>query len=270
MTYDAREASVQSGAPVELFEFARGSLVFRYTSADADFEFGGETFVAAPLQRGKLETSSERARNALTIQCARDFEIADFYRVAPPTDIVSLIVRRVHRDDAGVAVIWHGRVLNCDWQGSVASLRCEPVTSSLRRPGLRRSYQRGCPHVLYQQGDGMCNVVRATHSTVTTVAAVSGLTLTVAALGAKPFAGGFVEWEVASGVIERRFIVSFSGLVLTLSQAFQGIAIADAVTVSPGCDHTQATCNGTYANGPNYGGFPFIPIINPFAGTPVY
>lgn len=270
MTYDTFETSIQAGAPVELYEFARGSQLFRYTSADADFTLLGDTYTRETLQRSAIETSAERARNAISITCRREFAIADLFRIAPPSDVVAVTIRRVHRGDTDPAVIWMGRVLNCEWAGAAAKLNCEPVSTSLKRPGLRRLYQRNCPHVLYGQGLGQCNVNRATHSTVTTVTAISGLTLSVAALAAKPYAGGFVEWEVATGVIERRFITGFSGLTLTLSQAFQGIEVGDTVTVSPGCNHTTAVCDGTYDNLPNYGGMPFIPAKNPFDGTPVY
>ncbi|HWH75545.1 MAG TPA: phage BR0599 family protein [Methylibium sp.] len=268
MSYDARETSIAGGAPVEFYEFTRGSAApQRYTSADGDIVLSGNTYVARTLRRGRIEASAERARNALQISCERTFPIAEMFRVAPPSDVIGVVVKRQHRDDVDVAVIWTGRVLNCAFNGLEAVLSCEPVTSSMKRPGLRRLYQRGCPHVLYGPG---CGLNRASVSTLTTVTAISGLVLSVAALDAYPFAGGFVEWEVEPGVFERRFIGSFSSLNLTLTQPFQGIPIGAAVTVSPGCDHTMATCDGTYANVPNFGGFPFIPIKNPFAGTPVY
>lgn len=270
MTFDTIERSIQGGAPVELYEFARGAVVERYTSADANYTLGADTYTSATLQRSPIEVTAERARNAISVQCARNFPIADLFRVSPPTEVISLIIRRVHRGDSDVAVIWIGRVMNCNWDGALATLNCEPVSSSMRREGLRRKYQRQCPHVLYQQGEGLCNVNRATHSTITTVTGISGTVLTVAALGSKPWAGGWVEWTQPSGAIERRFITSFTGLDLKLTQAFQGITISTSVVVSPGCDHTQVTCISVYANGPNYGGFPSIPKKNPFDGTPIY
>lgn len=270
MTYDAREKSIQDGAPVELYEFTRGSTVYRYTSAGSAFLLGLNTYAAEAMQRSRIETSVERARNSITVDCRRNLAVADLFRIVSPSDVVGLVIKRVHRGDAGVAVIWTGRVVNCSFDGPRASLKCEPATSSLKRTGLRRLCQVGCPHVLYSPGPGQCNLNRAAQSTVTTVTAAAGLVLSVAALGAKPFAGGFVEWEESAGVVERRFISSFSGLDLTLSQAFQGIEAGDTVTVSPGCDHTATTCNGTYANLPNYGGMLFMPQKNPFDGTPVY
>jgi uncharacterized phage protein (TIGR02218 family) len=113
-------------------------------------------------------------------------------------------------------------------------------------------------------------VVRSAHWSVATVTGISGLVLSVDALADKPYAGGFVEWVDGDGNAERRFIRDFSGTDLTLTQPFQGIAVDDEVTVSPGCDHTMATCDEVYDNLPNYGGFPFIPQKNPFGGNPVY
>lgn len=268
MSYGSREASARDGAPVELYEFAWGAVApRRYTSAAADVVLGGETYAAASLQRGNIEASAEKARNDLEITCARDFPIAELFRVAPPSDVIAVTVRRQHAGDGEMAIIWQGRVLNCEWSGAQATLNCEPVSSSLKRTGLRRRYQRQCPHVLYGPG---CGVDRGAHSKATTVTSSAGLVLNVAALDAKPYAGGFVEWTTPDGAIERRFIRSFAGLALTLTQAFQGIAAGAAVVVSPGCTHTRAMCAGTYANLPNYGGFPFVPQKNPFDGTPVY
>lgn len=272
MTYDARERSVELGEPIEIYTFGHGSIISRFTSDAVQQVVSGDTYAPAALRRSQIEQSAERARNAITITCARDFPIADLFRVAPPSEVIAVTVRRKHRTDADVAVIWMGRVVNCEWRDSEATLNCEPVSSSLRRMGLRRKYQRQCPHVLYMTGPGQCNVNRATYSTDTTVVSQVGTTLTVAALaGGVSYPGGFVEWVTPAGAIERRFISESLGAgVLKLSQAFQGITAGQAVTVSPGCDHTTAMCAGTFSNLDNYGGFPFIPLKNPFGGSPVY
>lgn len=268
MSYDSQERSFQDGKPIELYEFQRGERIWRFTSAPFGVTILGNDWEPATLKRGSIETNPEMARNALKLQCAREFEIADLYRVTAPTEVVLLYVRRYHRTDGTVALIWAGRVLNVQWKGSEASMNCEPISSSVRRIGLRRLYQKGCPHVLYSEQPG-CGLDRETQKIETTVTAVDGLVLTVAALLAKPYAGGYVEWEAEAGVIERRFIRSFTGLELTLTQPFQGIAPPNLVTVFPGCDHTMETCD-EYGNLPNYGGFPYIPTKNPFDGTPVY
>jgi uncharacterized phage protein (TIGR02218 family) len=270
MSYDTQERSTQGGAPVELYEFTRGSSTDRFTSADADLTFETNLYTAATLQRSRVETTTERARNAITVRCAREFPIADLFRVAPPCDVIGLTVRRFHRGDNDPAVIWMGRVLNCEFSGSQAVLTCEPVSTSMKRPGLRRPYSRTCPHVFGSIGEGLCNLDLTTVDISTSVSAIGTSTITVAALGAYSYAGGYVSRTMPDGTTERRLILSASGLVLTLDRPFPGLAVSAAVVVVPGCNHTISTCNSVYANLVHYGGFPFIPTKNPFDGTPVY
>lgn len=267
MTYDASEQSVQAGAPVEIYEFARNAKVWRFTSAAEDLVVESENYSAELLRRSAIETTTEQARNALTIETRRNFEIADLFRISPPTDVISVTVRRYHRGDGELAVIWKGRVLNAEWSGAMATLRCEPVSVSLGRIGLQRLCQTSCPHVLYGPG---CLVDETLHQINTTVDAISGSVITLAALLDRPYGGGWVQKVDADGNFERRFIRSFSGLALTLSRPFADLSVSDAVTAFPGCDHTMTTCDSTYDNILNYGGTPFIPRQNPFGGDPIF
>jgi uncharacterized phage protein (TIGR02218 family) len=270
MTYNAYETSHQSGAPVELYEFARAAQVWRYTSADSDITYDSKTWSAATMMRNSIEATPEQARNALKVTVQRDNEVADLFRQTAPTEVIALTVRRYHRGDGNAVVIWVGRVLNVEWQGSQAVLNCEPVTASMKRPGLRRLYQRQCPHVLYSAA---CGVNKAAMAVAGTVGGISGTALTVAAAAGEAdgyFAGGYVEWQPESGVFERRFIKKHIGSALTLSVAFDGIAVGQAVTLYPGCDHTTTTCDGKFSNLNNYGGFPHIPTKNPFGGSPIF
>lgn len=271
MTYDASERSYQSGAPVELYEFGRASQVWRYNSSNDTVTIDGLTYTAASIRRSGIEATQERARSAIKLYTPRNFEIADLFRITPPTDVISLTIKRYHRGDESVVVIWSGRVVNCDWSGSEAAINCEPVSTSMRRTGLRRIYQRQCPHVLY--GDA-CALQKDDYKVTGAVDAISGNTISVSECGAEAdnyFAGGFVELSVGSGGIERRFITANTGAVLTLSKAFgSDLEVGASVNVYPGCDHTLNTCKNKFSNLVNYGGFPFIPTKNPFDGSPVY
>jgi uncharacterized phage protein (TIGR02218 family) len=286
VTYDEAERSEQSGAPVELYLFTRNAFdlstpcvpasseqpLYRYTSAEAAVQYDGEAWLPEPLLRSSIEVTPEQARLPLEIRTRRDLPVCDLFRVAAPTDVVAVTVYRLHRDEspADAIVLWTGRVLNCAWNGATAVLNCEPVSTSLRRPGLRRLYQKQCPHVLYGP---LCGVERAAVSVEATVTAIDGMTVTVAGLDELPYGGGFVEWTTADGALERRFIKEASGSptdTLLLSRPPTGLEVDDAVTVYPGCDHTMSTCETVFNNLPNYGGFPFIPTKNPFDGTPVY
>ncbi len=269
MPYDAHETG--HGRPVELYEFARAHLRWRYTSADRVISYSGVDYQPAAIERGPIEAARELARSRLTITLARDNPVADMYRIAPPSDVVTAILRQLHHGDGEAVVLWTGRIVGVDWQGARARLTLEPIYTSIRRMGLRRRYQRACPHVLYGVG---CDLSRETWRLDTTVSSVSGITVQaagVAAQGDGYYAGGMLEWTDASGVYERRHIAAHTGPSLELDAQPVGLAVGMAIRVYPGCDHTLATCNAKFNNAANYGGMPYIPQKNPFGSLdPIY
>jgi uncharacterized phage protein (TIGR02218 family) len=268
MTYAAVETSAQSARPVELYEFLSGATPYRYTSADGDISYGGNTYTAVPISRGAVEATSETARLALEITCARSLAVLDLFATLPPDEIVAVTLRRLHAGDGEAITMWMGRVLNVTWNSAAAEIHCESVFTSLKRSGLRRLYQISCPHVVYGPG---CALARASFKATKTVSAVAGVTLTVASLGAADgyYAGGYLEW-INSGVTYRRAIRSQVGGSVVISFPLPGLAAGASVDLYPGCDHSLATCGGKFANHLNYGGMPYFPEKNPFSGTPIY
>ncbi|MGD9599938.1 MAG: phage BR0599 family protein [Steroidobacteraceae bacterium] len=270
MTYDAAETGLQTGAPVELYEFTHGTTVYRYTSADTDQVFAGNTYAAVPLSRSTIEATQEIARGALNLTCARTLPVLQLFNPLPPSEVIGVVVRRYHRGVSGSAVIWMGRVLNIGLDGLQASIRCESVYSSIKRPGLRRLYQKQCPHVLYSE---QCGVDRSAFKISRAVTLINGLQITLADMGAIAsgyLSGGYVEWPTGGGTFQRRAIREQIGAVLTLNFRPQGLAVGTIVDAYPGCDHSLATCISKFGNGLNNGGMPYIPTKNPFDGSPIF
>lgn len=274
MTYNATEVSSHSGSPIELYEFRRFTQTWYYTSADEDLFYDNRTYTAIPITRSKVEQTTEQSKNRLTVTAVRTIDVAELFRVAPPSDVVTLTVRRFHYldGDQQAVTIWSGRVLNVEWSTSEVTFSCEPVFTSLKRTGLRRMYQRACPHVLFSSA---CGANRDLHRVDGAVLAVNGNTLDVQGLSSQAegfYAGGYVSWEVTPGINETRFIQSHVGTTITLNVAFATSPLGETVTVYPGCDHTLSTCDSKFSNSANYGGMPYIPLKNPFGGVdgPVY
>ena len=270
MTYATVETSTQGGRPVELYEFLSGATYYRYTSADGDVSYGGNTYTAVPIARGAVEATSETARLALDITCARDLPVLGLFALMPPDQIVAVTLRRLHAGDGEAITLWMGRVLNVTLNNAAAEVHCESVYTSLKRTGLRRLYQKGCPHVVYGPG---CGLDRDDFKVVRTVSTVSGTTVTVSTLSGYAdgyFAGGYLEWESATGIFERRAIRAQTGAALTISFPLPGLAASASVNLYPGCDHSLATCDGKFDNRLNYGGQPYYPDKNPFNGVAIY
>lgn len=267
--YDLSERSVQLSAPIEIYEFQSGNGFWRYTSAEADVIFDRETYFSRPVKRTPVAVTEEQSRNSMTITGPRNLEVADAFRITPPTAVISLIVRRVDRVSGDAAVVWSGRLLNVGWRGSSVELQCEPSSFSLDRNGLRRVWGPQCPHVLYGT---KCKVDRFAFRTVARVTGVSGDTVTVDTLEAKPYAGGFIlrVGTDAGNISHLHYIRSFTGTTLRISGRANYFEPDDIVEIFPGCNHTTAVCSGTYNNILNYGGQPYFPNNNPFEGDQVY
>lgn len=269
MSYDTFERSLQSGAPIDLYDFTIGLEHFRYTSAGKVVVFAGQTFAPEQIDRSEIEEAEELSRANVTVTVPRDFHIAEEFRISPPSYVILLSIYTMHDGDSERKLRWSGRVLNAAWEGISAALHCESILTSLQRPGLRRLYQRGCPHVLYGT---KCGLLDSAYKVPTAVATVTGISVAVTVGDIAPdgdgfYAGGFVEVEVVPGKFARRAIRDQVGDILTLTHPIVDLAPGMAIDVYPGCDHTLATCNTKFANALNFGGTPFITVKNPFGSS---
>lgn len=273
MTYDAKETSDQSGQPIELYEFEVDGVTYRYTSSAKEYIVGLLVYDAFPIERSEIDESGELPKNNLSITAHREFPVAEFFRVAPPSNVVVARIKEVHANDPDQQVIvkWYGRVLSVDWQGASVVLNCENQYTSLKRPGLRRAYGRGCPHVLY--GSSGCRLLKADFAATFAITSANGTEISASGFDAQPdgfYDGGFIEWERLPGVFDRRAIRSHVGPLVVVTHAFAGLAPGDMIIAYPGCDHTFATCDSKFDNTDNYGGFPNIPQLNPFGGSNIF
>lgn len=269
MAFNDYELAAQSGQPVELYTFRYGTNRLDFTSSDAAYVYQTRTYDPATLQRTAIEETSEIARSDLKITCAHDFAPANWFNPYPPSEVVTVEMRRLHRPDGDAKLFWTGRVLTCRWVDTSAELQCESLIAAMRRPGLRRLYQRGCPYVLYGTG---CAVASASYKHAATLSAVSGTTVSAAAFDAQVdgyFAGGYLEWQNGTR-LERRAIQSHVGTDVVLSHPVPGLVAFASVNAYAGCDHSLATCASKFSNAIRYGGFPYIPQKNPFGQASVF
>jgi uncharacterized phage protein (TIGR02218 family) len=269
VAFDALETSEQGAQPVELYTFRRGVERLDYTSSDVAVVYQTRTYTPAPLQRQAIEETSEISRADLRITAAHDFAPAEWFSPYPPSEVVSFELRRLHRGDTDAALFWIGRLITVSWKDTTAELQCESLLASMRRPGLRRLYQRSCPHALYGAG---CLVAAASFRHAATLSGVSGTTLTSSAfatLGTGYLAGGYLEWQDGTR-LERRAIRAHTSGDIVISHPIPALVAFAAVTVYAGCDRTLATCHTKFTNSANFGGFPNVPSKNPFGGSSVF
>lgn len=84
------------------------------------------------------------------------------------------------------------------------------------------------------------------------------------------FAGGFIEWESSTGVLERAGIESLQDGSVTLFGTTRGMATGANFIAYPGCNRTPQDCDSRYDNMLNYGGVNHLKGKSPFDGSPIF
>lgn len=278
------EASLTQGQPAEIYLFRYGTdpdSFFAYTDIAEPVTVGAITYEPLPLKRGKIVSSGTLDKSALSVEAPLSCGAVELFRIYPPDEIVTLVIRAGHVTDGTTGldgdwpVIWSGRIIQCsrdNENGPIGTFTCEPASTSMRRTGLRRHYQLSCPHVLYAQGDSLCNADKAARTISTTVESLTTTSVTAPAAALtgyslNKFLGGTVEWISPAGRAVRS-IIRISGSAFHLSGPTTGLIVGQAVSISLGCNHQTDDCDLIHHNILNYGGQPYIPQVNPIKTNP--
>lgn len=284
MSFLAKEISVEDGQPVDLFRFSNTEEVFAFTNGQKEVVFNSERYFPVAISNGELDRQDARFQRLLTVNVSATNPFAIRYINTVPATMDLFELFRLHTTDGAtpeVQAAFTGRVMAIDFKGDTAEISIQTFGAVLDRLIPQQTSRNPCNHILY---DSKCQVIDTDFAIGGAVSAVSdnGLEITIdtgtniipnsglqltAQLLADPtfFNGGFI----ARGNIELRMIrgvVDDTGNKATLTVLFpmQTISVGVPLTMFAGCDHQLPTCIGKFANVDRYGGFPFIPLKNPF------
>lgn len=251
---------------------------FAFTTAEQPIVRDGITYLPAPISRDNIRASGSLDKTRLEVTIGRGFDLVfDGEFIAyPPSTVVNLTVFQGHvgddpDDPRSFTAVWAGRVLGAAKAENATKLTCEPIVASLRRPGLRRNYQRGCPYALFGP-ECRASRVRATYTAkVASVLSRARVTFTAPLPGPhapEKFAGGILTWTNDAGGTEFRTIVSVPGAnQIQLRGTLPDLMPGSDVQVTLGCNRSLDDCSTLHQNVLNYGGQPWIPIQNPLGPT---
>lgn len=267
MTINIVDVTVEDGEPVELFAFKQGLKSVHFTDSIKPVQHNSETYQPASIIRDEISQSEDFAKAGLKLQFPRDNFFASQFIGFTPEHTTTVTIYRGAYPQGPFDHYWKGRVVSGKADGSVITLECESVFTSLKRPGLRARYERVCRHVLYSEG---CAVNRAQYEVndqIQTITKEVNFTMTgvVSNFSDGYFTGGLAESEDKTV----RFITKHTGAVIEVARPFPRAAPGGRLKLLPGCDHIMSTCHNKFNNLDNFGGFAYIPTKNPFDGSPV-
>ncbi len=160
----------------------------------------------------------------------------------------------------GTVTWFGGRVAPIVIGRSQARIKIRSDVSLLNISMPRNPYQPECRHTLFDAG---CTLSRSSFVVSSTAASGStAQTLNCALAQAAGFFDlGTLQFTGGPNAGTWRAVRRYTPGVLVLSVPLPAApGVGDAFNVSPGCDKLQATCSGKFANLPNFGGYPYIPI----------
>ncbi len=249
--------------PLELYEFelATDGTVWRYTSYDSDVVFDGDTYSTTPIKRGKVTYDAQLRATKIQISVDRLSEAVIKYLVKHPVETTWVTITKTFADflTEGV-VIFKGEIGSVTFSGQSAKLDCTGYEIFLSQKIPRFRFQIMCNHFLF---DPKCGLDKDDHKVDTTVASVETdeRTLVVNSIGGH--ADNFFTFGWLEKGADKRMIISHTGTSIVLQHRLADIIATDSVTIYGGCDRTIQICAAKYDNVVQYGGFPYIPLVNP-------
>lgn len=261
MTFLSDESGIETSIPREGIELiVSGMFTYRVATGTRDLTIGGFTYTAQASQREAMEVSVVGVDGALIVTLPALHAVPRRWLAAgvPPQQVIVNVWRQQASGD--VETLWRGIVTSVALDRHLAKLRVDSrMALSLRRRLPTLTAGRSCPHVL---GDANCTVDLSTRKVATTVQTYNGRQVVVASVGAiGPFTRGALL-HVPSG--ERMTVLTQTGNTMTLQLPIYGLALGDAVEITPGCENTITFCDSQFSNSANFGGFAQLPLKNPF------
>lgn len=269
MTFEAYEESTETGQPVELYDIRIGAEVFLYTNNQLPITVSSLTYTPLAISRAKLSLSAEgHSADRLEIRMPGDNAFVRKFVTIVPGKRAILILRRIHRIDAGLEVIvqYKGAVQSVSFSenADIASLQIAPLTAAKSRQMPRLTYQSLCGHMLYDERCKISDTDPAFEKFLIVEAVTAG-GLVLQLDGANTF--GFADFFV-NGFVEYlgdfRLITAQAGELCTLLLPFNTSPLGIVVRCLAGCKHRGGDCKNKFDNYINFGGFPMIPTKNIF------
>lgn len=287
MTFAAYEESRDRGEPIDLYLFRYGEATnafFAYTDGEQRVTFGGIDYEPLTIKRGNINASGTLDKQNMAVNTPINSGISELFKIYPPGQVVSLIIRQGHANDPDdqFLVIWTGRVLSAERDGSETTLTCESSATSMRRTILRRNYQTSCGHQLYGP-ECRANKVAATKTLPIIAITTNRINLQDGWSDPLPpvkYVGGMIEWRNSGNREIRTILRVIDDKILVLSGPTTGLKAGDQVDVIKGCNHfwtfnsdgttneAETDCIGVHNNANNFGGQPWIPTENPINKNP--
>lgn len=263
------------GQPRELFTFALGADLWRYTSAGRAVTVvaTGLTYVPAMIERGRIQRNDESGAVTVAIKLGRGVAVVDRLIESRSTPAALAIHRHQPGDDTSMPILLaYGDIVGLTMQpDGWITANLVTAEASFTLPFPRPVIDRLCQWQTYSPD---CGLDEASFSFATTVTARDRTTLTVDSVDSHDdnyYTLGQLLFTDPDDATKRYrfFVASQLGTTLKiiggLPDSFDD-ALADGpvdVTLIAGDDKTNFICSQKFDNIDRFLGFRYLPVLDP-------
>lgn len=260
--FDTIEKSAEAGAPIEFMVFEFAGTTTRYVNHTEQLELGGKVYTPSVVSSDSNRATGGVGSSELKVSLPANSPVATPFRGGTPRDVLKLTILLAHLQDDGSltdSIVWvRGTHTTAVFNGTQCTFSFETGLGALASEGLQEKYSTTCPHVVYGSKCGAA--LNGSVSEDVTVSDVSpdGRTVTLAgSVTPGAYVGGVL---ILSG--ERATVANNSATILSLVNPLRLAGGGSTGTLARGCDHVMSTCATVFENLANFGGTPYIPLIN--------
>ncbi len=242
---------------VNLYEVTMGNQIWYYTSNEVDISYNGNTYIARPISRQELTYDFKSTNVKINIPSTL-YPFSIFKEAAP---ILPIIVS-IFEYPTGTKK-FEGKVLSIGFsaQKGEATVSLGSVITLKSSSAPDRTFSLFCSFDLY---DTECTIQKSFWEVTVPANEVlhTKLTYSHSDFANKP-SGTFKYGYVILDTGEAQYVSDHVNDELTLLGRLHTLDEATVFTVQAGCDKTKDVCKNKFNNEPNFGGFPFVPSVNP-------
>ncbi|UYZ84278.1 phage BR0599 family protein [Entomomonas sp. E2T0] len=273
MSYETIENSLADREPIRCYKFSRGALTWLYNTSSEAITRNNMRFLALTggiSDSGIIRSNGSQTDN-FTVIAPATIAIAKLYNEQAPSNRIYLTVYNAHRNTEKLIQCWYGAINGINnSEIDQVKIICTPNASLANKPGATQVYARQCDAVIY---DTKCKVNKELYRVNGTVQQISTSSIQVIQAANYPdgwFNGGFIQFDVGSGELDRRYIENHQGATLIVWGGGVNLNLGQAINLFPGCNQATSTCQNKFDNLLNMQACPHIQGRSIFDGNPVW
>ena len=265
MTYAANDVAAATGRPMEFFKFEGQLRNYFYCDQPNPEVLAGQTYTPLVIFRSNIEVGSIiDGQTPMSIQVPTDSDLAkDYGGEFTPNQLQFTLYRAYRGDDLSTQFKqrYTGRATGYAYEERMFQIEFNNVIATdLNQENRQVYFQALCNHKLY---DARCKADKPANTYTSTVVAFSDTAVEVVN-------DGWPDGDLKVGELvnvrtgEIRLIFDNLANVIDIGYPFLDIEIGDEMQMIRGCTHGTTDCILKFDNIVNYGGFLYMPDVNPF------